>query len=119
MLQRHFYPAGFAVYITLNMTKIRAISSRLSRLVVAGAWIAGVAGLSGIVAMVLVAIEKVSTGRGLETYRTYWMVEFNWVGFLIFLAVAVAAMTIGAFFRLKEWREIRKLQAKYSEEHHG
>ena len=119
MLRCHLYTAGLAVYITLSMTKIRATSSRPSRLVMAGVWIAGVAGLGGIVAMVLVAIEKVSTGRGLETYRTHWMVEFNWVGFLIFLAAAVAAMTIGVFFRLKEWREIRKLQAKYSEEHHG
>ena len=110
---------GGPVIFTLSMTNIRATSSRPSRLVMAGVWIAGVTGLGGIVAMVLVAIEKVSTGRGLETYRTHWMVEFNWVGFLIFLAVALAAMTIGAFFRLKEWREIRKLQANYSEEHHG
>lgn len=69
--------------------------------------------------MVLLAIEKVQAGRGLETYRTHWLVEFNWVGFLVFLAVAAVAMAVGAFFRLNEWREIRKLQAKYSEEHHG
>lgn len=101
------------------MTKVRATSSRPSRLVIAGVWIASVAGLGGIVAMVLIAIERVQTGRGLETYRTHWLVEFNWVGFLVFLVVAAIAIAVGAFFRLKEWREIRKLQAKYSEEHHG
>ena len=69
--------------------------------------------------MVLIAIEKVRTGRGLDTYRTHWMVEFNWVGFLIFLAAIAVALAIGLLFRFKEWREIRKLQAKYSEEHHG
>ena len=101
------------------MTKVRAPSSQPSRLVIAGVWIAGVAGLGGIVAMVLLAIEKVQTGRGLETYRTHWLVEFNWVGFLVFLGVAAVAITMGAFFRLKEWREIRKLHAKYPEQHHG
>lgn len=101
------------------MTKVPATSSRPSRLVIVGVWIASIAGLGGILAMVLIAIEKVQTGRGLETYRTHWLVEFNWVGFLVFLAVAAVAIAVGSFFRLKEWREIRKLQAKYSEDHHG
>ena len=101
------------------MTKLRVASSRPSRLVIVGIWIAGAAGVGGILAMVLIAIEKVRTGRGLDTYRTHWMVEFNWVGFLIFLAAIAVALAIGLLFRFKEWREIRKLQAKYSEEHHG
>jgi hypothetical protein len=101
------------------MTKLRVASSRSSRLVTVGIWIAGLAGVGGIFAMVLIAIEKVRTGRGLDTYRTHWMVEFNWVGFLIFLAAIAVALAIGLLFRFKEWREIRKLQDKYSGEHHG
>lgn len=101
------------------MTKVRATSSRPSRLVIAGVWIAGVAGVGGIVAMVLVAIERVRTGHGLGTYLTHWLVEFNWIGFLVFLAAVAVALAIGLFFRVKAWREIRRLQAKYSGEHHG
>lgn len=101
------------------MKKVRATSSRPSRLVIAGVWSASIAGLGGIALMVLLAIEKVRAGRGLETYRTHWLVEFNWVGFLVFLVAAVVALAIGAFFRLKGCREFRKLQAKYSEDHHG
>lgn len=73
--------------------------------------------------MVLIAIDKVSAGHGLDTYRTMWMVEDNWVGFLIFVfvttVVVLAAAIIGWFQRRSEQREVRQLQAKYSEEHHG
>jgi hypothetical protein len=88
--------------------------------VVVGVWVAGIAAFGAIAAMVLIAIEKVRTGQGLDTYRTHWLVEFNWVGFLVLLAAVVVALAIGLFFRYKEWREIRKLQDKYSgEEDHG
>ena len=101
------------------MTERLAQSSRPSRLVIVGVWVAGIAAIGGIVGMVLIAIEKVRTGHGLDTYRTHWMVEFNWIGFLVFLAAVAVALAIGWFFRYKEWREIRKLQDKYSGKHHG
>lgn len=101
------------------MTKRPAPSSRTSRLVVAGVWVAGIAAIGGIVGMVLIAIEKVRTGRGLDTYRTHWLAEFNWMGFLVFLAAVAVALGIGSFFRYKEWREVRRLQDKYYGEHHG
>lgn len=74
------------------------------------------------VAMVLIAIDKVSTGHGLDTYRTQWLVEDNWIGFLVFVVVTtvvvVVAAAIGWFQRRKEQREVQQLQAKYSEGHH-
>lgn len=91
------------------MTERPAPSFRPSRLVIVDVWAAGIAGIGGIVAMVLIAIEKVRTGRGLDTYRTHWLMEFNWVGFLVFLTAVALALAIGLFFRYKEWREIRKL----------
>lgn len=85
---------------------------------IVGVWVASIAAVGGIVAMILIAIEKVGAGRGLETYRTHWLVEFNWIGFLVFVAAAVVALGIGLLMRLKERREIHQLQAKYSGEHH-
>lgn len=101
------------------MTERGAMSYRPSRLVRAGFWVAGIASVGGMVAMVLVAIERVRTGHGLDTYRTFWLVEDNWIGFLVFLFATVVALAAGLFFILKERRELRQLQAKYSEEHHG
>lgn len=101
------------------MTKHDTPSSGFSRLVIVGVWVAGIAGFGAIVAMVLIAIEKIRNGHGLDTYRTHWLVEFNWIGFLVFLAAVAVALAIGLFFRYKEWRDIRKLQKKYSGEDHG
>ena len=88
-----------------------------------GMWVGGIASVGGLVAMVLIAIDKVVAGHGLDTYRTKWMVEDNWIGFLIFVVVAevvvVAAAIIGWFQRRKEQREIQQLQTKYSARHHG
>lgn len=86
---------------------------------IVGVWVAGIVGFGAIVAMVLTAVEKVQSGRELDTYRTHWLVEFNWVGFLVFLAAVAVALVIGLSFRYREWREIRKLQDKYSGRHDG
>ncbi len=90
---------------------------------VVGAWIGGIASAGGLVAMVLIAIDKVSAGHGLDTYRTKWMVEDNWIGFLVFAfvttVVVLAAAIIGWFQRRSEQRQVQQLQAKYSEVNHG
>ncbi len=101
------------------MTKHDAPQSRPSRLLIAGAWIGSIAALGGIVAMVLIAIDKVRTGHGLDTYRTHWLVEFNWIGLLAFLGILVVALAIGLFLRLRERREERELLDKYSDGRHG
>lgn len=83
-----------------------------------GIVISGLASLGALAAMVGVAIAKVRGGHGLETYRTIWLVEDNWIGFLVFVAIAVVAVFVGLLFRLKEWREIQELQTKYGEKTH-
>ncbi len=73
--------------------------------------------------MVLIAIDKIGAGQGLDTYRIKWMVEDNWIGFLVFVVVTtvvvLAAAIIGWFQRRSEQREVQQLHAKYSEGHHG
>lgn len=104
------------------MTKRNAPSTPPSRLVVVGAWVGGIASVGGLVAMILIAIDKVSGGNGLDTFRTKWLVEDNWIGFLVFVVVTtvvvLAAAIIGWFQRRSEQREIQQLQTKYSAGHH-
>lgn len=90
---------------------------------VVGAWVGGIASIGGMVAMILIAIDKIRTGHGLDTFRSHWLVEDNWVGFLVSVVlitvVAVLAPVIGWFQRRQEQREIQQLQAKYAERDHG
>jgi O-antigen/teichoic acid export membrane protein len=72
------------------------------------------AGFAGIARMVELAISKVASGRGLETYRTVWLVEFNYIGFLVTLVGVVVALLIAAGFWLRDWLQWRKLEKKYS-----
>lgn len=85
----------------------------------AGIAVAGIASLVGLVALVFFALEKIQCGRGLETYRTAWMVEDTPLGFLIFLAVTVVAIGIALIFRLKEWLDVRKLLKDSPGPRHG
>jgi hypothetical protein len=93
--------------------------ARPSRLLIAGVWLGGVAGVGGVVAMLLIAIEKVRIGQGLDTYRTHWLVEFNWIGFLIFMAAIAMALAVRLFFWWKERREVQALLSKYAGDRHG
>jgi hypothetical protein len=116
---------------TMNLTenstglspKHRAASSSRPRMLIVGAWITGIASVGGLVAMVLVAFGKIRTGHGLDTFRSHWLVEDNWIGFLlsvgVITVVAVSAGVIGWFQRRKEQREIQQLQATYPKWHHG
>ena len=65
--------------------------------------------------MIFIAIEKIRAGRGLDTYRTHWLVEFNWIGFLVFIFATILALLIGLFFRYREFSEIKNLQERYSD----
>ena len=47
--------------------------------------VAGLAGVAGLSRLISVAIDKVMSGHGLDTYRTVWLVEFNYVGVLVSL----------------------------------
>jgi uncharacterized membrane protein len=85
------------------------------RLIAVGILVAGLGSLGALVVMVLTGIEKVKTGHGLDTYRTYWLVEFNWVAFLVLLVVLVVAIAGAAWFRYLEWRELEQLRKKYGQ----
>jgi hypothetical protein len=121
--QADFYTAGFAVYIGSSMTNRNDSSAPPSRFMVVGAWVCGIASVGGLVAMILIAIDKVSRGHGLDTYRTKWMVEDNWFGFLVFVVLTIftvlAAAIIGWFQRRSDRREVQQIHAKYSKGHHG
>lgn len=65
------------------------------------------------------AISKVASGRGLETYRTVWLVEFNYIGVLVMLIGVVIALLIAAGFWLRDWLQWRKLEKKYGDDKNG
>jgi uncharacterized membrane protein len=72
-------------------------------------------------AMVAKAVAMLRSGRGAETYITHWLVEFNWVGLLVFVAAAALAVCLGLVMRWlqqrreqQEWRELEKTQERSS-----
>ncbi|MDR1887918.1 MAG: hypothetical protein LBQ81_00785 [Zoogloeaceae bacterium] len=77
-------------------------------------FVAGIASLVGLSFMIFKAIEMVRSGRGLETYRTFWFVEFNWLSFLILLAATVLGIVIALVLRLREFLLWRSLEKKYA-----
>lgn len=81
--------------------------------------IAGLAGFAGMVAFVGQAISKVASGRGLETFRTVWLVEFNYIGVLVMLIGVVIALLIVAGFWLRDWLQWRTLEKKYGGDKSG
>lgn len=64
--------------------------------------------------MVYTAIQMISAGKGLETYRTLWLVNFNWYGFLAFMLLLCLAIATGLYFRWREHMEWKSLAKKYS-----
>src|SRR5438093_13264953 len=72
-----------------------------------------VASLAGLAWMITTAIRKVLSGEGLETYRTFWLVEFNWVGFLVLLLAVFVSLIISLFFLWREERQWKDLERKY------
>jgi hypothetical protein len=63
--------------------------------------------------MISVAVRKVVDGQGLDTYRTFWLVEFNWIGFLVLVVAAFVAVFVGMLFAWRENRLWRDLERKY------
>lgn len=73
----------------------------------------GVAGIIGMAHMIWVALEKVASGQGLETYRTVWLVEFNYVGFLVMVGAVIVGLLLAGGHWLHEWLQVRSLEKKY------
>lgn len=63
--------------------------------------------------MIWVALEKVLSGQGLETYHTVWLVEFNYVGFLVLVCAVIVGLLLGAVLWLHEWWQVSSLEKKY------
>ena len=78
-----------------------------------GLIVASIAAVLGLASMVLMAALMVRSGRGLESYRTAWLVEYNWVGFLVFMVALVLALVVGLALRRRERHEWRELERKY------
>jgi hypothetical protein len=89
-------------------------------LIAIGFVVAGLGSWFGMAMLIHEAINKVRSGHGLETYRTFWLVEFNWFGVLISLvtivAVFIAVAVFNVFSYVRERNEIRELEAKYPRE---
>jgi hypothetical protein len=79
----------------------------------AGFVLSGVASVFGLGYMLYTAVELVRSGRGLETYHTFWLVEFNWIGFLVLFGLIPVALLVGLVFRLREHLQRRSLEKKY------
>ena len=85
----------------------------VSKLMIFGFIIMGVASFSGLGALVTLAVQKVISGHGLDTYRTVWLVEFNYVGLLVMLGAVLVVLLVGGGFKLHEYFQLRALEKKY------
>ncbi len=85
----------------------------VSKLMIFGFIVMGVAAFSGLGALITLAIQKVSSGHGLDTYRTVWLVEFNYVGLLVMFGAVLVVLLIGGGFKLYEYFQYRALEKKY------
>lgn len=79
-----------------------------SRGLIAGIVIVGLMSMVNLAAMVLFAVSKARAGQGHDTYRTFWLVEEDYISFLIFFACVLAALGVGLALRLvQQLRERR------------
>jgi hypothetical protein len=82
--------------------------------VCAGIFFTGVVSAVALINLISDAVDKVASGRGLETYRTFWLVEFNYVGVLVlFVCIALAFLVAGGMWAYESW-QWRDLERKYS-----
>jgi hypothetical protein len=75
-----------------------------------GLWLIGLASLLVLSGMVIRALEMVKAGRGLETFRTAWLVEDNSIGFLVFVAAALLALVVGLALSLSRFIKRRSYE---------
>ena len=78
-----------------------------------GLVVASIAAALGFASMLVMAVFMVRSGRGLQSYRTVWLLEDNWVGFLVFIVALVIALVAGLALRRGERKQWRELERKY------
>ena len=79
----------------------------------AGIFVVGIASAIVLWSQIKNAIQMVVSGHGLDTYRTPWLVEFNYIGVLVLMAAVGVALLVGLAFRIREYLEVRALERKY------
>ena len=89
----------------------RGIGGR--RFLLFGLFVAVIASVIGLARLLTVAIEKVLEGRGFETYRTFWLVEFSYVGVIVLFAAVVLVFPVCVWLWWREEREWRDFERKY------
>ena len=67
----------------------------------------------GLLGFILQAWEKVGSGKGLDTYFTGWGVQFNYVGFLVLVALIPLSLLVGYGVRWWELRHERDFTRKF------
>ena len=58
-------------------------------------------------------VRKVLSGQGLQTYRTFWLVEFNYIGAFVLILAGCLVVLVGVFLQAREWWLLRDLEKKY------
>ena len=58
-------------------------------------------------------VRKVLSGQGLQTYRTFWLVEFNYIGAFVLILAACLVLIVGALLQAREWWLWRDLEKRY------
>ena len=75
--------------------------------------VGALAAVFGLLHIVSVAIDKVRSGKGFETYRTVWLVDFSYAGMLVLLAAVFVALLVGSVLWWREERLWRSFERKY------
>ena len=80
-------------------------------------WVAfallGIASGVALARLILRALDKTSSGAGLETYRTVWGIEFNHIGLLVSFGFVFIVALVGVGYRAHEWWQLKHLKNKY------
>jgi hypothetical protein len=84
-----------------------------NRFVLIGVLIAGVGSFAALYRLIADAIDKVLAGQGLQTYRTVWLVELNYIGMLVLFSAILVALIGALFFWWREERHWLELEKKY------
>ena len=90
-----------------------------SRWMIFGFVVTGIASCGGLAAMIATGIDKVRSGKGLDVYRSAWLVEFNYIGMLILFGAIVLAFVIAGLLRFVDYKRSRDFERKYGIEQDG
>jgi hypothetical protein len=76
-------------------------------------FIAGVITTVGLIGFVIRVWNKIASGQGADYYKTFWGVEFSYIGVFIIILLLPFILLIGLLFRYLERREEKDFLQKY------